>query len=379
MRRYIEYLILIAVTFYTAVLYRSTAFILVGYVEIIGGVLLFGYFLCLAGKISVRILPSSDMGEKGKRMPVELLVSNRSFLPVGKVKIKIQEVYPMFGEKRTTTFWATVPAGGRNAGETRICLGYLARHSGRLTLRIRNVRIYDFLGMLPFPLRRKRMGQEACLSIFPDTVSIPIVMKRDTRDYGQERAEQAVRGEEQPPESWEIRTYQPGDRLRAIHWKLSAKTEELMVNETTTEAGCPVYIFLDYQYIRNGKRFHTKKACAEALERFLEIILSLSLSLVENGCKHCLVWFDSQIQDVCRMEIYSQEDIYLFFQQMKDFGSAPEGMTVEEWYRLKYRGSFGNTRLTLNGQFQCLCNGEVMAEYQGKNIKELLQAQELFV
>lgn len=378
MRRYVEYVIMIAATFYMAVLYRSTAFILVGYGEIIAGVVMLAYLLYMAGKVTVHVLPSSDLGEMGKTIPVDLLISNRGRLPVGKVKVRIQDEYPLFGEKKTTVFYATVPSGGRKAGETRIRLGFRSKHSGRIVLRIRSAQIYDFLGMLPFPVFRKRMGGEAILSVFPDQVAVPVVVERSTRDYAQEKEEQIVRGENQPKESWQIRDYQPGDRLRDIHWKLTAKTDDIMVNEHVTEIGCPVYLFLDYRETgkRKGRR---KKFLARNMEEYLEIALSITFSLVENGCPHCLVWYDARRQDVCRMEIRSQEGVYLFFQKLEDFGSAPEGLSLEEWYQEKYRGNCGITRLTLNAKLQCLRNGEVVADYQGKNKKELLQKQELFV
>lgn len=377
MRRYVGYMILIAATFYTAVLYRSTAFILVGYGEIIGGIFMVAYLLYMAGKVTVRILPSADLGEVGENLPVDLMVSNRGRLPVGKVRVRIQDYYPMFGEKRTAVFYATVPGGGSRSGETRVRLGYLPRHSGRIILQIKNAQIYDFLGMLSFPIFRGRMGGEAILSIFPDKVSVPVVVERNTRDYSQEKEEQVARGEDQPKESWQIREYQPGDRLRDIHWKLTAKTEDIMVNERITEIGCPVYMFLDYGEAH--KRGRRKKSLARNMEAYLEIALSISFSLVENGCPHCLVWYDAGRQDVRRMEIRNQEEVYLFFQKLEDFGSVPEGLTLEQWYREKYRGNCGNTRLTLNAGLQCLRNGELVADYGGKDKKGLLRKQELYV
>lgn len=377
MRRYVGYIILIAITFYMAVLYRSTAFILVGYGEIIAGVLMAAYLLYMAGKVTVHILPSADMGEVGEILPVDLLVANRRRLPVGKVKVRVQERYPMFGEKKTTVFYATVPGGGSRAGETRIRLGFMPKHSGRIILQIKNAQIYDFLGMLCFPIFRRRMGEEAILSIFPEKVMVPVMVGRNTRDYAQEKEEQIVRGESQPRESWQIRDYQPGDRLRDIHWKLTAKTEDLMVNERIAEIGCPVCMFLDYGEVR--KRGTRKKSLARNMEEYLKIALSISFSLVENGCSHYLVWYDAGRQDVRRMEIRSQEEVYLFFQRLEDFGSAPEGLTLEEWHQEKYRGNCGNTRLTLNARLQCLRNGEVVADYGGKDGKEKLRKQELYV
>lgn len=379
MRRYVEYLLIIGITFYTGMLYQSNAFILLGYGEILAGVCSICYLLYMAGKVSVRLSPASDVGEMGKVLPVDLLISNRRILPVGKLKIRIQDEYPVLGKKKTTVFHVTVPGGGSKPGETTIRLAYTARYSGRLTLRIKKAWIYDFLGILPLPIFKKRLSGENTLSIFPQKVSIPIVVERSTRDYAQEREEQAVRGEKPPNESWQIRQYQPGDKLRDIHWKLTAKTDDIMVNEHVSDIGCPVFVFLDYGDGAGKKLRGRRKNVSMEMESYLEIALSLSFSLIECECAHCLVWYDTGMQDVQRMEISSEEDVYLFFRNLENFGGSPAGLSLEDWYQEKYRGNCGNTRLTLTGSFQCLRNGEPIAQYQGKNKKQLLQEQELFV
>lgn len=369
-------MVLIAVTFYMAVLYRSTSFILVGYAEIAAGVVMVCYLLYMAGKVSVSILPSSDIGERGKMLPVDVLISNSGVLPVGKIKVRIQDEYPALGKKKTTVFYATVPGGRKRKGEAKIRLGYMAHHSGRLQLRIKNARLYDFLGMLCIPVLKKRMDGEAILSVFPDRVPVPIVLERSTMDYAAEKEEQAVRGENPPAESWQFRSYQPGDRLRDIHWKLTAKTDEIMVNEHLSEPACPVFLFLDYREKGEKRR---KKKVSERLEDYFGIVLSLSFSLIENECSHCIVWFDSAQNDVRRMEIHSEEEVYLFFQRLENFGSVPDGFSLEEWYVEKYHGNLGAARLTLNSSFQCLRNDELVADYAGKNKRELLKKQELYV
>ena len=39
----------------------------------------------------------------------------------------------------------------------------------------------------------------------------------------------------------DVREYRPGDRIKDIHWKLSAKKETLMVKERTSVAQSQVY------------------------------------------------------------------------------------------------------------------------------------------
>ncbi|MCD8055292.1 MAG: DUF58 domain-containing protein [Clostridiales bacterium] len=50
-------------------------------------------------------------------------------------------------------------------------------------------------------------------------------------------------------EASNIRDYLPGDSLKHIHWKLSSKHEELMVNEYRPNSGKNVYVFCDFASI----------------------------------------------------------------------------------------------------------------------------------
>ena len=49
-------------------------------------------------------------------------------------------------------------------------------------------------------------------------------------------------------EIYDIREYKPGDELTTIHWKLSAKTEELMVKEFSEQYGEQFTVFLELNY-----------------------------------------------------------------------------------------------------------------------------------
>lgn len=50
--------------------------------------------------------------------------------------------------------------------------------------------------------------------------------------------------EKNPPEVSEIREYRPGDRMHNIHWKLSAKRDEIMVYEFISEQNIMPVIYL---------------------------------------------------------------------------------------------------------------------------------------
>ncbi len=100
------------------------------------------------------------------------------------------------------------------------------RHCGIRKLRIWRLWVYDYLGLF----RRKIRGLPDCtLAVEPR----PIPPEQPPR------LRQSLTGRFRPKnggfsEHHEMRPYQPGDSLRLIHWKLSAKTDSLLLRQPMT-------------------------------------------------------------------------------------------------------------------------------------------------
>ena len=48
-----------------------------------------------------------------------------------------------------------------------------------------------------------------------------------------------------PSQIFEIRDYRPGDKMQKIHWKLSAKSDSLIVKEYSEPVGFAIVIFVN--------------------------------------------------------------------------------------------------------------------------------------
>lgn len=126
-------------------------------------------------------------------------------------------------------------------GETKaIKTGHLlpTQSCGRLHVQQVKVWVCDYLGLFRFPLRKKA---DRYVYIQPAPVAIT-----PAPDF-------AV----QPPRQWkpkpgggfaenhELRLYRPGDNLQQIHWKLSAKTGNLILREAMVPVHRPLRLTLD--------------------------------------------------------------------------------------------------------------------------------------
>lgn len=96
-------------------------------------------------------------------------------------------------------------------------------HSGVLFCHLTRVRVYDYLGLFALPLRGQRNLR---VVVEPKPVPIPHSEEAD--------ADAAFAWKPKNggfSENHELRLYAPGDNLRQIHWKLSAKTGRLIIRE----------------------------------------------------------------------------------------------------------------------------------------------------
>ena len=97
-------------------------------------------------------------------------------------------------------------------------------HCGRLTVRPLRVWVYDYLGLVRLPL-----GKRETMSVTVYPVEQPVDRLPDTT----RKLATALRPKPGGgfSEHHELRLYRPGDSLRQVHWKLSAKTGKLIFRE----------------------------------------------------------------------------------------------------------------------------------------------------
>ena len=144
-------------------------------------------------------------------------------------------------------------------------------HCDVLELSVKKVRIYDFLGLFTLPASH---SGPACLTVLPRLRDPE--PKPDTSRL------------EHPPlrpmapgtfaEVHELRDYRPGDSLRDVHWKLTAKTDNLVVREPLGPEALKALITLDL----GG----TPDQRDEALERFLW----LAQWMLDRSSPFCVRW-----------------------------------------------------------------------------------------
>lgn len=85
----------------------------------------------------------------------------------------------------------------------------------------------------------------------------------------------------------DIRRYEPGDDVKKIDWKVSARQRKTYVKEFTAEREISIYIAVD---VSNSNNFAAK------LDLIYQLVGSLALSAHKNGDKVGLLLFSSEVE-----------------------------------------------------------------------------------
>lgn len=97
-------------------------------------------------------------------------------------------------------------------------------HCGGIQITPEGVRVFDYLGLFSFPVRCR---EKHILLVRPKPV--PMDLKQEVQQYVAHSWVPKSGGGY--AENHELRLYRPGDSLNQVHWKLSAKTGDLIIRE----------------------------------------------------------------------------------------------------------------------------------------------------
>ena len=191
------------------------------------------------------------------------------------------------------------PLAGEAAEETLAFSGGKAvfplsgAHCGCLRMTLTQAEARDWFGLGRFPCR---VGAARAATVFP----APRAVDTDLSEAGETRQPEpmaARRGEE--PDDSRIRDYAPGDPVRRIHWKLSAKVDRLLVRESADEEEGGLLLMLET---------NPGDSAPDDMDAAAGGLLSLSGTLAARGVSHSVCWCDHGAEAMNWLNVEAEED-----------------------------------------------------------------------
>lgn len=264
--------------------------------------------LCLVrNNISVSLISHSAIAEKNSQIPITILVNNQSILPVVHFDIVLKLENSFTGEMMKHRVHGRV---FKNK-EKRVVVPIKIKECGNLKITLKRIEIYDALFILK---KFVRLNDTGYIGVLPECTLIPIEISRKTREFIADAEEYSDRESgDDSSEIYQIREYRLGDSVHDIHWKLSAKADELLVKENGKPLGAAVLVWLDLEKCKGNmaeKRSVKGYGQKKMITKMFDVAASISISLLEEKCVHIVAWYEVGNKVIHKKRISKEEHLY---------------------------------------------------------------------
>lgn len=338
MKRFLILIPTVMILIWLSLIFESTAFALLSFMAVAFAVLSFIWLTFTQRKLHFQMGIPAKVADRGQEIGLKVTTENHSILPVGKIKVFLTygENHVIKTEKRVLKLY-DVPKGKSESWER-----FTIFRSGYYDFKIKKIQVFDPFGLFYVTRRRKCAAH---VMVLPKLEEVPVKLGESVKHfYGETMDYDEDRPGKDSSEVFGVREFHDGDKLQRIHWKLSARMDELMVKEDSLPRACAVVLFMPESTAENGEA--------------LDYAASLSFSLMDAKCAHFVAWQSKSHDDVMRMRVSDEESFYEALTAYMQDVSAQMKEDCMERYKEKYKGEqflhgicvFANGTLLLNGE-----------------------------
>ena len=184
-----------------------------------------------ADTLTMTALLTDTTVQRGEDVALEIRVCWKGIIPIAPLTVEVTA-----GPDRPAQ---TLTLNGPAGREQHLTLNFHATHVGVTSPGVRRVVISDLLGLFTVERAPKTQGGE--LIVLP----LPFDVGELTYAAGDSGSESMARASEDITSPADVRTYQQGDAMKKIHWKLSMRKQELMVRRFEAPVMPDALVLLD--------------------------------------------------------------------------------------------------------------------------------------
>lgn len=263
--------------------------------EVMVGVLAISFLLCVVAAlaldrrfVSIVCCDAEDdeiryasTAVRGEEKALHIVIRNDAWIPL--YGLRLIPFGSEFLEFKGTAAHFHIPSGVRSA----LTIPVVARRSGRWCLHGFDVCAADPLGLL---ITRDYLPCTHAVEAYPRTVQAMTGGFKNTaslaRRYGTQQSPQSGAGSNVR----ELREYQPGDPLRNIAWKATARAGRLISRDFERDIDFSVYLLLDISTSMRGGQWQGQK-----LEHGIELVAEVAEKLCRARDRVGLMTFDEKL------------------------------------------------------------------------------------
>lgn len=255
----------------------------------------FGLSIAIAKIVIKNINVSTVSYETEKNQDKQLIINieNEGILPLLNVRINIEAQNIITRRKDASNLVADImPKKEKN-------LHIVIRDNlcGAIRIKIDEVIAGDVLGIVKI---KKKLNICEYLYIFPNVEKLAISDKEINKYDMESYKYSPIQKGNDTSETFGISNYQPGDSIKAIHWKLSSKMDNIVIRELGLPIDNKLMILVDKSDV-DGESLRSDATGVAA---------SLAYTMILKGVSHHIGWDDENKKEFVTFIIRGQEDFW---------------------------------------------------------------------
>lgn len=319
----------------------------------------YGTALYIRSRLHIRFMPEQIVVQKGEEAVIEIQAENCAVFiaAVFKACIRAANDFTKSAEKYH------VCSAVDSKSVTAIQLKVEAEYCGTLTLHTAYIHIYDCFRLASL---KKKLPASMTIHVMPRMLPADVEVVSNFRYFtGESDQYSDTQSGDDPSEIFEIRSYRPGDKIQKIHWKLTAKSEDVMIKEYSDPIGYAIVIALDMRSAGgNDKNMRL-------FDAMIECIISISGRLIEENYYHYIAWMDENGQ-IVRYKISGADAVYevMPFILKARFYKLSEG--IEDCYNNEFGRNSYHSIVTVDAALAIHLNGSIAGHIDLNDIEKSL-------
>ena len=363
MFNFIVLLIIIVVTMYTALIYDNATIMLVGFMGAVLFVLSFVQLIFIRFMLKAKIEIPVGISETGRPNAVRVRIHNKGITLIKRAMVRIRIEDEIRG--KVVKYWLKLPE--ITPGDNNFVREYTFDSAGDYRFMLQKIRVYDWTNLFFSTIR---VNAREVIQVLPVIHNMLVRLTNASLNfYGESDVYATDKSGYDNNEIYKVREYQPGDRLQNVHWKVTAKQDELMVKEGSLPKACPVVLFLSY-----NQKYEKKD---EKLVAFMETAVSVSFALMEAKCPHYVAWYDAKDNELKRIRVDDEESLFLFMGMIMKVKWDKLEESVVNLYKEEYKTERYVFAVSLDEELKLRKNDELIAELSIEHLDEELSHVEL--
>lgn len=261
--------------------------------------------------------------EKRADIFVRVNTSIHMRIPCGTVSCVLQYKYRQ-EKKYKKIKYSFVPG----FGDTAQSYVFVSEYASEIEFRLKKLVVSDVFGIWRIRKSVKELKKTpVTVDVLPMIAELPCSpVKPNPNVMVDSEKFSDVKSGDDASELFGIREYQSGDRINRVHWKLTAKNDQLMVKEFGLPIDCSVLILVNQG---DEKKMSER---INNLDFAIGTALSISRRMLEEAQEHVIAWYDTEHERIERVRIIAEEDFYLAAGELLRCGCLKKTDNVPMYY-----------------------------------------------